>query len=156
MDDFSKALNYSFLLLKYRPRSKGEIKNRLRQKGYSVSLIGRVLSSLEGQGYLNDEEFTRVFTAAQLAKGYGRRKILMRLKGLEIPEDLSSLFLPDKKAYQNKLKELIEKKLKHCAKAGNNYQKILRYLAMRGFEYQEIINELDNLGIERFDSRLSE
>ena len=151
LQDWAKALNYSFLLLKYRPRSYEEIKSRLRQKCCPSSSIDKVLAYLTEKGYVNDEEFLRVFIASSLAKGWGRRRIDLTLKRLGIAENLrQQVFKDNREACRGKLREIVERKIHKYKGTKNAYQKIVRYLASRGFDYEDIFRELDNFGIEKF------
>lgn len=151
MQDYSKALNYSYLLLKYRPRARREIVERLSKKGYSSSVIDKVVSSLENYNYINDEEFTRLFVASSRLKGWGRKKIDYALKRFGITEALREEALKDKLKFREDLKELIEKRLSRYKEKKNAYQKIVRHFAARGFDYSDIIKELEGLGLKRFD-----
>ncbi|MDP2922540.1 MAG: regulatory protein RecX [Candidatus Omnitrophota bacterium] len=150
MENYNKALNYSFLLLKYRPRSYAEIKSHLKQKGYSPAITDKVIAYLSENNYINDEEFLRIYIASSLAKGWGRRRIDLALKRFGIGEHLREEALKDREIYCDKLREIIERKLRRYSGTKNAYQKIVRYLASRGFDYEDIFKELDNLGIERF------
>lgn len=150
MKDFNKALNYSFLLLKYRARSKGEIISRLKKKGYDSSLIEQIINYLQKNNYINDIEFTRLFTLSCQEKGWGPKRINFKLKKLGISEDLIEQVLKDKKIFQEKIKELIEQKLKYY-RGPKKYQNILRFLATRGFAYEDIHAALEELGIDRYE-----
>jgi regulatory protein len=144
LDNFKKALNYAFLLLKYRPRAKQEIISRLRKKGYSISIIEKVLAYLEENKYLDDRSFAQAFASSRLSKGWGRKKIEFHLKKLGVPEEFIRETL-DKKDFKEKIKELIEKKIKYY-KGKNLYQKILKYLLAKGFDYHQILEELEKIG----------
>ena len=56
-EDYSSAVDYANLLLSYRKRSRKELLDKLKFKGYSDSIMERVLNSLEELGYINDTEF---------------------------------------------------------------------------------------------------
>ena len=152
MQDINKALNYSYLLLKYRPRSRHEIRERLSKKDYPSSIIDKVISSLESDNYINDEEFARMFVSSGRLKGWGRKKIDYALKRLGITENLRKEALKDKQAFRDDLKELIVRKLPRYKQGKNVYQKIVRYLAARGFDYSDIAKELENLDFKRFNN----
>ncbi|UCC94851.1 MAG: RecX family transcriptional regulator [Candidatus Omnitrophota bacterium] len=152
MEDFQKALNYSYLLLKYRPRSKQEIVFRLKKKKFSSSLIEKVISRLEEYNYINDSEFARLFASSCQTKGWGPKKILFALKRLGISSELVEQVLKDK-SYREKMREMIEKKIVRYKGSKGVYQKLLRYLGKKGFDYQEIIQELDAMGVDRFEDR---
>lgn len=152
MQDYNKALNYSYLLLKYRPRARREIVERLGKKGYSSSVIEEVLSSLESYNYINDEEFSRLFVSSSRLKGWGRKKIDYALKNFGITEHLRKEALKDKEVFREDLKELIKKKLSRYKEKKNAYQKIIRYFAGRGFDYSDIKNELQDLNFKKFNN----
>ncbi len=54
---FSKALDYSRLLISYRKRSREEIAARLKKKGYSLFISEKVLKELERCGEADDMDF---------------------------------------------------------------------------------------------------
>lgn len=153
MEDFRKALNYSFLLLKYRPRSRGEIEERLKRKKYTSSVIIKVLSHLEGYSYINDEEFVPLFISSCINKGWGRRKIDFALKKLKISRSLRERFLSSRSIDRGKLQQLIDRKLQFYKGKKNIYQKIVRFLVGRGFEYKDIFRELKEVDISKFESK---
>lgn len=67
-----KVLAAALNLLSYRQRSRGELADRLRNKGWPADAVVPVLDQLEEQGYLNDREF---------ALAFGRDKIRFRSLG---------------------------------------------------------------------------
>ena len=139
MKDFAKALNYSFLLLKYRARSSSEIISRLKRKKYSISLIEKVVNYLQENNYLNDEDFTRLFVAWSLEKGWGPKRIDFNLKELGIPLKLREVSL-GKIDYRQVIRETI--KLKKAISS-----KFIRSLEAKGFDPEDITAE-----VERFKS----
>jgi len=148
--DFGKALNYSFLLLKYRPRSKQEIIERLSRKKYPAGIVKEVIRNLEENNYINDEDFARLFAASSLSRGWGRKRIDYALKKFGVLEDTRAEVLADRKAFSERLKELVEKKVTSCRVMNRkSYQKIIRNLAAKGFNYDDIIRELDRAGFKK-------
>jgi len=152
MQDYNKALNYSYLLLKYRPRAKREIVERLTKKGFSSLVIDKVVSSLENYNYINDEEFAHLFVSSCRLKGWGRKKIDYTLKRFGITESLRKEVLKDKLKFREDLKELIKRRLARYKQKKNAYHKIVRHFAARGFDYSDIIKELEELDFKRFDN----
>lgn len=151
MKEFNKALNYSFSLLKYRARSRSEIESRLRLKGYDSSIIEKVVKYLQEANFINDCEFTRLFTVWKQEKGWGERKIALALRRLGIDEDLISEVLRDKEIFRKKIKELVEKKINYY-KGPNKYQKILKYLVSRGFNYSDAKTALSQAGLDGYEN----
>jgi regulatory protein len=150
LENFKKALNYAFLLLKYRLRSKKEITSRLKKKGYSLSVIEKVIKYLEENGYINDETFAYQFVTCCLEKGWGKRKIEFYLKKLGISDELIENALNKEDVFRDKLREIIDKRIKYYKNKKNPYQKILKYLLSKGFEYQDIIEELEDIKFSHY------
>ena len=157
MEQFSKALNYCFLLLKYRARSKSEIISRLKKKGYKPPIISKVISYLQEYNYINDQEFTHNFVSFSLDKGWGPRRIDFNLKNLGISHELRKQALSGDISYKDKIRELVTNKLKIYKNRKEPfskkviYQKIVNFLVTKGFEYNEIFEQLENLGVSRFE-----
>ena len=151
--DFDKALKYAFLLLKYRARSKKEIIDRLRRKGYPPSPIDKVIVFLEGYNYLNDEEFARMFVSSSVQKGWGERRIEFELKKLGVAPKFFESLLKSKDFKEKKrqnLYQLIERKMHFYEGKKNRPQKIIRFLVGKGFECDEIFKAMNELGVKRF------
>ena len=153
MEDYKKALNYSFLLLKYRPRSRKEIIYRLKRKKYSSYIIEKVIANLEENNYINDEEFVHIFVSSSLEKGWGRKRIDFVLRRLGIPQELREEALGGKDIYRDKLHQMIELKLSQYKSKFNAYNKILRYFLEKGFDYDDISREMQDLGVDRFENK---
>ncbi len=64
--DFVRARNYALRLLKVRLRSKEELKERLRKKGYSFQTIEKVIRELENSKLIDDKRFAHFFVSDQL------------------------------------------------------------------------------------------
>jgi len=156
---FDKALNYAFLLLRYRARSKAEIDSRLKQKKYAPSVREQVLKYLEENNYLNDKEFAYSFAEYSFEKGWGPRRIDFKLKELGISPQLRKQVLDKDFAYNDRIREIIQSKLKYyksskpVLSAEKVWQKIAMHLARRGFDYSAISQEMDNLGVRRFEDK---
>lgn len=145
MDNFDRALRYCFLLLKYRGRSASEIISRLKEKGYSKLTAKKVLAYLKKHNYINDLEFSRLFADWYRQKGWGPRKIDFRLKELGIEAKLRKSALAAGRKYQDKIKEIIEKKAEGARIQEPKIKaKIIRYLTARGFDHQDIYQQLIN------------
>ena len=159
MKDFNKALNYSFLLLKYRARSKNEIISRLKKKGYAPAVRLKVTDYLEENNYINDEKFVHLFVSYSLEKGWGPVRIDFNLKKLGISLQLRKQALEGDFTYNDRVREIIERKLEHYKRrkpilpAPKVWQKIVMHLVRKGFDYKIINQEMDNLGVNRFEDK---
>ena len=157
MKDFNKALNYSFLLLKYRARSRNEIVSRLKKKGYASVIRKKVVDYLEDNNYINDKEFANLFVSYSLEKGWGPVRIDFNLKRLGISPQLRKQSLEGDFAYNDRVREIIERKLEYYRRrkpslpTSKIWQKIVMHLARKGFDYKLINQEMDNLGVNRLE-----
>jgi regulatory protein len=78
---FKYVKQHAYRLLSYRSRSVGELRERLRQKGYELALIDQVLHQLEVEGYINDRQFAGDWARYRLqAKPIGRRRLALELQ----------------------------------------------------------------------------
>lgn len=145
---FKKNLRYCFLLLKYRSRSRAEIISRLKRRKVSLSEIKKITDYLEENNYINDREFTRLFIATCLEKGWGPKRIEFTLKRLGIGEELRREVFKDKERYIVRLRELLENRIFRYQREKNSSQKILRYMLSRGFEYEDIIRQMQEMEIK--------
>jgi regulatory protein len=151
VDEYTKALNYAFLLLRYRSRSRHEIVSRLKRKKYSSTLIKKVLDYLEEYRYINDAEFAKAFVAQGVAKGYGKRRLECALKKLGVSKETSGPFLKSEAADKTTIREIIAKKIKYYSGKKNVAAKIMRHLLMRGFEYADVIKEIQDAGLKHYE-----
>lgn len=64
-EDLQTLLNYAYFYLKFRPRSKKEIRDYLNKKTekrhWSRDLVEKAIKDLEEQNLINDKEFVRWF-----------------------------------------------------------------------------------------------
>ena len=159
MKDFNKALNYSFLLLKYRARSRDEIISRLKKKGYAPAVREKVVVYLEENNYINDKEFADLFVSYSFEKGWGPIRINFNLKRLGISPQLRKQALSGDFAYNDRVKEIIKNKLAHYKRRKPSlpvpkiWQKIVMHLARKGFDYKVINYQMENLGVNRFEDK---
>ena len=149
-DNYNKALNYSFLLLKYRQRSKYEIIERLKSKNYTDSVAKKVISFLEEHDFINDEAFAPLFVNSCIQKSWGPKRIRYALKKLGVDEELIKQSLPDKEVTKEVLKELAQKKVTYYKGKKNSYPKTVNALLRKGYNYGDIFQVLNELGVKRF------
>ncbi len=64
-EDLQPLRNYAYFYLKFRPRSKKEVRDyllkKIKTRHWSTDSVEKVLSQLEEQGLVNDKEFVRWF-----------------------------------------------------------------------------------------------
>ncbi len=124
--------------LGYRSASKGELKKKLLQKGFTEEDSDEAVNWLEERGFVDDESYAEALVQYYASRGYGERRINeeLRRRGIskEICEEVSET-LPD---FTEEIKALIEKKLRGEELTFEKKNKIVAFLVRRGFGYSEI------------------
>lgn len=148
--DKSLAKEKALKLLELRPRSERELKQKLRQKGFSEKIIFEVVSDLKKVDLINDEKFAESWASLRLAnKPMGKYLLKQELfrKGLkkELIEDVIKKSFEDEKEV-----ELAVKLLERRKKLFNNLEdrkvqkKLADFLLRRGFSYH-VVNKVMRL-----------
>ncbi|MDP8216420.1 MAG: regulatory protein RecX [Candidatus Kaelpia imicola] len=135
MDSF----RYAQILLKYRPRSEEEIKERLSLRGYDSENIKEVVRRLKQCGLINDLKFAKYWMEYRLL--YSSRSkfyTVFELKRKGVSGDIIESILRDFEAVDEKdiVFRLAEKKVKSMSKIKDRLTKRRRlyaYLGRRGF-----------------------
>jgi regulatory protein len=130
---YSRALFY----LKFRPRTRMEIERYLKGKNFSSVATTSTLSRLEGNGYINDFEFARLWIENRLRfkpKGSYALKAELRKKGIDDQIIIEVLmdFNETESAWA-----AISPRLTRLEKLEKNEfnKKIYSFLSYRGFDY---------------------
>ena len=145
-----KALNYAFLLLKFRPRSKHEISTRLNKKKFDPLIIDNVLKFLEEKNFINDEDFTKAWISYRIKSDFGLRRIKLELKQKGIAKDLvEQLAVEQFKGYSEKsiIEALAKKRLKRMKglELKKKRQRLYGFLLRRGFSQTKVIEVINDL-----------
>ena len=85
-DESGKASGAALVLLGHRARSEHELRDRLRQKGFSPGAIDAAIEKLAGWGYLNDAAFARAWVESRAANQPRGERLLaqeLRRKGVD-------------------------------------------------------------------------
>jgi len=149
-ESLEKAKNYCFLLLKFRPRSEYEIRERLKRKKFGEPVIKAVLAFLKEKSFIDDEAFTQAWVDFRLKKSFGLRRITQELRIKGIDKDIVAQVLEKtKENYSereavakitrerlNRLKEIEPQTAK---------RRLFAYLLRRGFSSEAIIDALEQL-----------
>lgn len=74
-DDYKKALECAFLLLKYRLRSEQEIRSRLKKRKFALDLIEKAVSFLKEKKFIDDSIFAKAWIDSRIKRRFGLRRI---------------------------------------------------------------------------------
>lgn len=142
-----RARNVAYRYLTYRPRSRKEVEDKLRDREFEPSVICTVLSNLERFGYVDDREFSSAWARSRVRiRGFGRRRIAqeLRSKGIsrEIIEETLEAVFEDSSEADIALREA-EKKLKSLARCEYDARRrrLAGFLERKGFS-SEIIRAI--------------
>jgi len=129
-------------LLSVRPRSRAELSQRLRRKGYEAVQIEPVLDRLNQVELIDDAAFARAWVQARHTySGKGRRALAaeLRLKGVAEPIASAALAQVDDASEEGRGRELVRKRLRSMVGAvpgpdvPATVRKLVAMLARRGY-----------------------
>ncbi len=99
-----KARSHALRLLKFRPRSEGELRLRLTRKGFSQEIAEAVLAELKRTGLVDDRRFASYFVSQAISsKPVGRRALTHRLRALGVGSELAAQAVEQGTAGQDEL-----------------------------------------------------
>lgn len=146
----AKAAKFEALrLLSARSRFSGEIRRKLEEKGISASCIENTIAECVRLGYLDDAEQTRLLVLREQEKGYGPRRIALKMKTRKAAVDPSmaaEILHGMKKNQESGLQILLEKRFKKFSlKDPKERQKVIRALLRKGFDLSSILKALQRV-----------
>ncbi len=152
-EKITKAKNVAYRLLKYRSRPENELVDRLKQHGFSGSVINKVVTGLKNAGFLDDADFTRRWIQYRLNKGYWFTRIKRELKLKGIPDTLIAKCFSEIKE-NNQAGAVIDNLIKRRIRRYKGRpvleirRKLFAYLYRRGFPALKIYQKLDQIDYE--------
>ncbi len=149
--ELTRAKDVAYRYLSYRPRSRSEIEQKLRDKEFGKNVIAAVLVDLERMGYVNDREFAGQWASSRIRlRGFGRRRIEQELTAKGISRDIIAetlvLLFDESPEPEIALREA-EKKLKNLTRFEPEVQRrrIAGHLERKGFPTDIIYDVLREL-----------
>lgn len=141
----SKCYNSALRYLAISPRSTSQLSDFLMRKGYIEDQINSAIAKLTSNGYLNDNDFARLWVQNRMRlnpKSSMELRAELTKKGL--PKDIidSTLADLDEDDQLLALNRVIERKSRQSAY--QDKQKLLRYLAQKGYSYSLVKKALDS------------
>ena len=147
----SRAKNNAYALLRMRPRSVYEIRNRLKAKGYDESVVDDIVSGLKHSGDLDDLKFARFWVESRMQMNPAGDVILRyELKEKHIDDSIIEATLSEKAEKYDEYevafsmaKEQFERFKKLDRRKAT--KRVYDFLLRRGFEYDTIRRITENL-----------
>jgi regulatory protein len=146
-----QAMNTAVRILTHRDHSKYELKQKLRQRGFTSKVIDSVVVECERFNYINDPRTAHVYISQLKRKCFGKRYIQMalkkkRLSGTAIENILLENYPEaDEREYAARL---LEKKMEAFAREADlkkRRDKMSRFLYSRGFRKNIIADLISDL-----------
>jgi regulatory protein len=151
-EEQNKVNNYALKLLSHRSRSRQEIVQKLRLRGYDDAAIGKTMEFLEGHGYIDDEAFAEDFVRSRLSKkSHGKALIKQELYSRGVPKEVINRAVDGHMGYDEEYEialELAEKKIRGSYRDDDKrdqYRKLGAFLQRKGFDYEVISSVLSKV-----------
>jgi len=132
---FDKAVN----LLAFKDRTKQEIINRLKEKGYSADDIDDAVEKLSYYGYLNDQNYTISYIKDNASKK-GKKLITSELSQKGIDKNIIEIACQDVEIDEiSSIESMLVRRFADVDyKDEKAYRKVVNYFLRRGFNYDDI------------------
>lgn len=137
-----KANNYAMKLLSLRARSKGEIEQKMKDKGYEEPLVEGTIAYLNKYGYLNDYEFAKSFTKDRINfKKAGKALVRQELYFKGVDKDTINIVIEEVFKEEQEYETCLELAKKKISTTYRNepkekaYTKLSSFLVRKGYSY---------------------
>jgi regulatory protein len=146
---YKKAKGYALRLLKLRPRSTLELRQKLSTKGYEAS-ADELIEELTRLGFLDDKAFAKAWLQYRLNKPVGLRRVIRELADKGIPKELVQSHWADVKENYDELdvvRTLAQKRIRKYTNIDplKRKKRVMDYLARRGFQLDIIMKVIKEL-----------
>ena len=127
---FDKALNFISLSKK----TKKQIKDYLKGKGYTEKTVEEVMKKLGGYGFTDDEDYSADYVKSYSSKK-GKRLLEAELKQKGVSEKDMRSALDSITDERESAKKVADKYMKNKERTRENLYKCYRYLISKGFDF---------------------
>lgn len=129
--------NAAVRYLSRRDYSSGELRDKLKKKGFASHAVDQVLAALVERGWIDDERFARAQSEILVRKGWGPLQISRKLQHHGVPRDLADHTLEalaEETSWPEACRERLERKFGPAADLSQEEkEKAYRHLKYRGF-----------------------
>ncbi len=145
-----KAKGYALRLLKLRPRSTFELREKMGSKGYVEPQVTLVIDELTRLGFLDDEAFAKAWMQYRLNKPMGFRRVSLELIEKGIAKDVIRARWDELRESYDELEVVRGLAKKRACKYNNidplkRKKRVMDYLARRGFQLDIIMKVIREL-----------
>ena len=149
-DTVPEAKNYIYRLLKIRFRSEREVRDKLRQKGFSEPTADEAVGYFKGMDLLNDRFFAQKWITWRLAKPFGLKRVRLELKEKGVAPELIEEELRETKSDYSEEEIVARLAQRRAAKhtgvpREKMKQRVYGYLMRRGFNPAAVFKAVKNI-----------
>lgn len=153
-----RTMERAVRLLAAKPRSVGELRERLLEKNWTnAEIVETVLQKLEEYKFVNDEQFAHDFAASKLRqKPVGKRRLQQSLQQKQLDKEIVEHALeqvyeetPEADLVEEAIKKRI--RLKGLPENRDDTKKFYDYLMRQGFSYGLISDKMREIAREDFN-----
>ena len=142
--ELTRAKNAAYRHLTYRPRSRNELDEKLREKAFSEDIIMTVIDLCTRLGYIDDTQFSRQWTLSRIRlRGFGRRRIEQELKNKGVDRDIiqevfAEIFVDETEIETAKLVAGKKMQTMKCVDRETRRRRLAGFLERKGFSFEII------------------
>lgn len=133
----SMALTKAVTLLGKNLKTKKQMKDYLKGKGYIPKIIDYVLEKLAEYNYINDINYAKIYVRSVKHK-YGKIKIINELKLKGVSQKDIDLVMEEFESDTEDIMALAHKYVKNKEITTELLSKMYRFLLSKGFEYEDV------------------
>ena len=146
-EEFRSAREAAFAMLDYRPRTKKEISDGLKRKGYSDEIIVSVMARLLELGFIDDEKFAEQWVSSRISsRPTGRIRMAWELRSRGVSQETveKALSEVDEEDELRMAREIAAKKIAFVSPDDEKARRRLAgFLRRRGFDWDVISRVLN-------------
>ena len=128
------ALDKAMTHLSSSMKTRRQVSDFLRKKGYVDAVVEYVLEKLEGYGFVDDEEYARQY-AGSASKTKVRRLIALERQKKGVPADEAQAAVENIQGEEDAALKILQKYMRGRTADRETLYKAFRYLLGKGFEY---------------------
>lgn len=146
-----KAKNNAYALLRSRPRSEAELRQRLKMKGHGSDIVESIVSGLKQAGEIDDAKFARLWVESRMHQNPMGDIVLRReLQEKGVSDSIIEATLADKAAHYDEFKvafTMAEERFRQLAKLDKKkaLKRLYDFLIRRGFTFEIVQRILDEI-----------
>lgn len=141
-----------YQLIKFHPQSVGEVRRKLKRKGYDAQVIEQTITWALSSDLLDDAKFAQLWVHDRLDRrslGVQRLKMELRSKGVS-ENDIDNALATVETDEQEMIRQLIEQRLPFYRGLDDEkrQRRMVSFLVNRGFSYGDIFAVLKTLKLD--------